>query len=77
LPKAINYLNNYLIYFIRKSDSSKWKLVPLIAILLEKIESRPFIKSKHPIRENKETLKKGDTVYYLFANVKYKGNMKN
>ncbi len=51
--------------------------MPLIAILLEKIESRPFIKSKHPIRENKETLKKGDTVYYLFANVKYKGNMKN
>ncbi|CAG8731397.1 13312_t:CDS:1, partial [Gigaspora rosea] len=38
--------------------------------LLEKVESRPSIKSKHPVRKNEETLKKGNTVRYLLANTK-------
>jgi len=77
LPKAINYLNNYLTHLIRELGSSKWGLVSSVAILLEKVDSRPSIKSKHPVRKNKETLKKGDTVCYLLANTEWKGGIEN
>jgi len=77
LLKAIDYLNNYSTRLIRESDSSKWGLASSVAILLEKIDSRPSIKSKRPIGKNKETLKKGNTVRYLLANVKWEGSMKN
>jgi hypothetical protein len=44
-----------------------------VAILLEKVESRPSIKSKRPVRKHKEILKKGDTIHYLLANAKWEG----
>src|SRR6266496_5185829 len=72
LPKAINYLNNYPTRL-----TSKWGLVPSVAILLEKVESRQSIKFKHPVGKNEETLKKGDTVHYLLTNAEWKGGMEN
>ena len=68
LPKAIDYLNNYPTRLIREPGSSKWGLAPSEAILLEKVEFKPSIKSKCPVGKNEETLKKGDTVCYLLAN---------
>jgi len=77
LPKAIDYLNNYLIRLIREPDSSKWRLAPSVAILLEKVESKPSIKSKRPVRKNEEILKKSNTVRYLLVNAEWKGGMEN
>ena len=77
LPKAINYLNNYPTRLIREPGFSKWGLAPSVAILLEKVNSRPSIKSKRPVGKNEETLKKGDTVRYLFANAEWEGGMEN
>jgi len=48
-----------------------------VVILLEKIESRPSIKSKHPVKENVEILKKGDTICYLLANAEWEEGMEN
>ena len=62
LPKVVDYLNHYSTRLIKEPDSSKWGLAPSVAVLLEKVESRPSIKSKHPVGKNKETLKKGNTV---------------
>ncbi|CAG8783034.1 16766_t:CDS:2, partial [Gigaspora rosea] len=73
LPKAIDYLNNYPTRLIREPGSLKWGLAPSEAILLEKVESRPSIKSKRPVRKNEETLKKGDTIRYLLANAEWEG----
>ncbi len=44
------------------------RIAPLVAILLEKVESRSSIKSKRPIRKNEEILKKDNTIRYLLAN---------
>ena len=52
-------------------------LVPSEAILLEKVESRPSIKSKRPVRKNEETLKKANAVRYLLANAEWEGGMEN
>jgi hypothetical protein len=68
LPNAIDYLNNYFTCLIRAPGSSKWGLTLSVAILLEKVESRPSIKSKCPVGEDEETLKKDDTICYLLAN---------
>ena len=70
LPKIVDYLNNYLTRLIRKLGSVKWDLEPVKAIALEQVESKPSIKYKRPVRKDKITLKKGDTIYYLFANIK-------
>ena len=75
LPKIINYLNNYPTYFIRESDSSKWRLVLLEVILLEEVESKPSILLKWPIDKDKITLKKDDSVRYLFTNAKWEGEI--
>ena len=47
------------------------------AITLKRVESRLSTKYKRPIGKDKITLKKGDTVCYLLANVKWEGDMKN
>ena len=62
---------------IQKSGSEKWKLKSMKAIILERVESRPSIKYKHLVEKNEITLKKGDIVCYLLANVKWEGSMKN
>jgi hypothetical protein len=77
LPKAIDYLNNYPTCLIREPGSLKWGLASSVEIILEKVESRPFIKSKRLIRKNKEILKKGDSVCYLLANAKWEGSIEN
>ncbi len=76
LLKVIDYLNNYPTHFIRESDSSKWRLVPLEVILLKKVESKLLILSKRPIGKDKITLKKDDSVCHLLINTEWKGKMK-
>ncbi len=44
---------------------------------LERVESRPSTKYKHLVRKDKIILKKGNTVCYLFINVKWKGGIEN
>ncbi len=76
LPKIVDYLNNYSICLIRESGSSKWRLAPSETILLEKIEFKLSISSKWPIGKDEITLKKGDSIRYLLANVEWKGEIK-
>ena len=45
-------------------------LEPVKAIALERVESRPSTKYKHPVGKDEITLKKGDTIRYLLANAK-------
>ncbi|GET04429.1 hypothetical protein GLOIN_2v1787825 [Rhizophagus clarus] len=52
-------------------------LAPSVVILLEKVKSRSFIKSKHPVGKNEKILKKRDTVRYLLANAEWEGVVKN
>ncbi|GBC35376.2 hypothetical protein RIR_jg36669.t1 [Rhizophagus irregularis DAOM 181602=DAOM 197198] len=73
IVKRFNQSLSKILYKIQEPGSSKWRLAPLVGVLLEKIESRPSIKSKHPVRKNEETLKKGDTVRYLLANAEWEG----
>ena len=68
LPKVVDYLNHYPTRLIREPGSSKWRLAPSEAILLEEFESKPSIISKRPIGKDEITLKKGDSVCYLLAN---------
>ena len=77
LPVIINYLNNYPTRLIREPESEKWRLESVKAIALERVESRPFTKYKHPVEQDKIRLKKRDTVCYLLANVEWKGSMEN
>ena len=47
------------------------------AIALERIESRPSTKYKHPVGKDEIRLKKGDIIYYLLTNAKWEGGIKN
>ena len=49
----------------------------MVAIELERVESKPSIKSKRPIGRDEITLKKGDSVRYLLANAEWEGGMEN
>ncbi|CAG8815084.1 20872_t:CDS:2, partial [Gigaspora rosea] len=82
IVKRFNQILSKILYKIQyaiesiSSDSRlirAWGLAPSEAILLEKVESRPFIKSKCPVGKNEKTLKKGDTVRYLLANAEWEG----
>ena len=78
MPEVIDYLNNYPTHLIRAPGSKKWRLAPIKAIKLEKVESRPSTKYKHPVGKYEENrLKKGDTVRYLLANAEWEGGMEN
>jgi hypothetical protein len=78
LPEVIDYLNNYPTRLIRAPGSSKWGLAPAKAIKLERVESRPSTKYKRPVeKDEKNKLKKGDSVRYLLANAEWEGGMEN
>src|SRR6266498_5362443 len=71
IPVVIDYLNNFFTCLIRELGSEKWGLEPVKAIALERVESRPSTKYKHPVEKNEIRLKKGDTVRYLLANAEW------
>ena len=73
LPVVINYLNNYPMRLIWELGLEKWGLEPMKAIALKRVESRLFTKYKHPVGKDEIILKKGDTIYYLLINAKWKG----
>ena len=74
---VIDYLNNYLMCLIQKSESKKWRLEPVKNIALEWVESRLSTKYKRPVEKDEIRLKKGDTVHYLFVNAEWEGRMEN
>src|SRR5947209_9325944 len=76
IPEVLNYLNNYPTRLIRAPGSKKWGLAPIKAIKLEKVESKSSVKAKRPIgKDEKNKLKKGDTVRYLLANAEWEGGL--
>src|SRR5205085_8292359 len=78
LSEVIDYLNNYPTRLIRAPGSSKWGLAPAKAIKLERVESRSSTKYKRPVgKDEKNKLKKGDSVRYLLANAEWEGGMEN
>ncbi|CAG8704977.1 564_t:CDS:2 [Cetraspora pellucida] len=78
LPEVIDYLNNYLTCLIRAPGSSKWGLASAKAIKLERVESRPSTKYKRSVRKDeKNKLKKENSVRYLLANAEWEGSMEN
>ena len=77
IPVVIDYLNNYPTRLIREPGSEKWGLGPVKAIALNQLEFKPFTKYKHPVGKDEITLKKGDTVRYLLANVEWEGGIEN
>ena len=55
LPKVVDYLNHYLTCLIRESGSSKWRIAPSEAILLEEVKSKLSISLKQPIGKDEIT----------------------
>jgi hypothetical protein len=53
LPMVIDYLNNYSTRLIRELGTKKWGFAPIKAIMLEKVELRPFTKYKRPVGKMK------------------------